>query len=221
MAIAIVNRKQTTGVATATLTIPSATAGNLLVAFIQKAGSLTTVKGKDNISGETGWTVNATSAPFFTSADSIWVATKIAVGGETELNPAANGGTLNGISYFELSGTEGAVDAISHADNVASAATGTSAAITTTDAGSWVFVGIGLHGGGTGTITAWTGGPPTLTNTETGTTRCMGGAGNPGGTLTGATFTGNWTTAHTMGILAVAFKPTAEGAGVSPETMLL
>lgn len=202
MAIAIVNRKQTGSAAAGTLLITSALPGDLLVQFICTTGVLTP-KGKDNISGEAGWVTNPTKSPFSAGTNSVWMASKIAVGGETELNPSA--GTIQGITYFELSGASTMIDTIVFRENAPSAATVTSPAVTTTDPGDVLLAAVGAVTG-SGIITAWTP-ASTMTNFETASTRCMGGSFIPGVVQTAAEFTANWSVAHTMGMLVVAIKP--------------
>lgn len=203
MAVAVVNKKQTGSTASATLTITSATKGNLLVAFIAQNVASPAPTGKDNKGGT--WVVNATAALYGGSGKSLWVATKFAEGGETELDPTAGGaGAVVGISYFEVSGAGETVDAITHKDNVASATTVTSEATTTTEAGDIVLACVATTEG-SGTVLAWTGTGP-MTNTETTATRCIGGSYIPGSTLSAVTFTANWTTARPNGMLVVAFK---------------
>src|SRR2546426_10942626 len=117
-------------------------------------------KPKDDVSGETGWTVNATKAVWSTSTNSLWVATKEAVGGEKELSfTPGTGATGQGITYFELSGASATVDTIVATDNIAAAKTATSSAVTTTDANDVVLACLASNGG-SGTITAWTGTGP-------------------------------------------------------------
>jgi hypothetical protein len=209
MAIAVVNKKQTGSAALSLLAITSAAKGNILVAFVSQTASTAEPSMQDSLlSG--GWTFQATHAVSASSANSLWVATKEAVGGEVELKatPGA-GGAVQGIAYFELSGCSTTTDGIVHTDNQASGKTITSPTLTTTDAGSIVLAGVGdaaaVFGSTATAIGAWTGTGP-LTNIETTTTRCFGGSYLPGATISG-TVTANWETGRTSGLLALALKP--------------
>jgi len=213
MAVAVVNKKQTGEASAGKLTITSATKGNLLVAFIAQTGTETAPKGKDNISGETGWTVSATSAPGSVTTTRVWLAYKTAVGGETELNPTVGtSGTLRGISYFEVSGCSETVDTIV-ASKSASAVFLTSGAVTTTDAGDIVLAGVANNAATMAEVKAWTGTGP-MTNVETASTMIFGGSYIPGTTLTAVTFTANWLTARAPEMLVVALKPAGGGGAL-------
>jgi hypothetical protein len=206
VAVAIVNKKQTGSAAAASLAITKAASGNVLVAFISQSASTA----EPTLAG---WTFNATKAIFNTSASSLWLATKMANGTETEIavTPAA-GGTIQGITYWELSGCSETVDVIAHADNTANGKASTSPGVTTTDAGDVVLAAVGTTAG-IGTISAWTGTGP-MTNVETVSTRCMGGSYLPGSTLAAVTFTANWEISKVSGMLVVAFKPASAGVTV-------
>lgn len=224
MAAAVVRSKQTAGAsATGTLSITAPTAGNLLVLFINESASIVNApKPKDNISGETGWTVDAAEghkAVYSTSLNSLWLATKVAVGGETtiEATPGA-AATLEGLCYFECSGTSATIDTIVHADNTAGAKTSTSPSVTTTDAGDVLLAAV-AHAASSGSVNEWTGTGP-MTRVETTATRCAGGSYIPATTLSGVTFTANWANSHVTGMLLVALKPEA-AAAVSGLSMLV
>lgn len=213
MAITVVHVAQTGTSAHGTLAVTSATAGNLLVVFIDQITTTSAPTGSDNISGTTGWTTNSTSALFSGSASSLFVAYKKAVGGETSLNPTVgSGGTLEGLSYFELSGidTTPTIETIVHADNKVAVTTATSAAVTTSNPGDIVLICAGGNAVDSGTVNAWTGTGP-ATNVSTASTRCIGGYYIPGTTLSGATFTANWTSAKNTGVLALALQPVSSG----------
>jgi hypothetical protein len=92
MATSIVNSGQTGATTTGTLSITSATAGNILVAFIGQDVGTSAVTGSDNVSGPTGWTTNSNYAYYNGTSATEWVAIKVAVGGETSLNPTAGSG---------------------------------------------------------------------------------------------------------------------------------
>lgn len=204
MAIAIVHKKQTGSAAATFLTITAAAKGNLLVVFGVQLGT-TAISPSDNISLTVGWTVHATHAVDGGSANSVYVAYKVAVGGETEIQ-MGSAGTAEGLSYFELSGASTTVDTIVHTDNQAAGLLVTSPAVTTTNAGSIVLGCVGDGAAAFGIPEAWTGTGP-MTNVETINTRSLAGSYLPGTTLSGATFTAHWPTSRVSGILVVAFAP--------------
>jgi hypothetical protein len=207
--VAVANEKQTGSTTQEKITIPTASKGSVILAFLSQNAGSPAPKPKDNISGETGWTVNPTSALYNASARSVWLASKTAVGGETEIAFTPGGGVGQGISYCELSGLgEGwTVDAIVAKSNNASATSSTTGALTTTDPGDVVLIGVALLEG-SGTIEAWTGTGPAA-NVGTETTRLIGGTYIPEAVLTLATFTAHWTTTRVNGSLVVAIKPTS------------
>lgn len=200
MAISVLNSVQLSGATT--LTVPSATARNLLVLFVQQTVTTATT-GSDNIRGTTGWVANSTHALFNGSNQSVYVSYKTAVGGETTIQ-TSNNTPVFGMSYFELTGAAipAAIDTIVAYNNVASATTASSGPVTTTDA---ILAAVGLTSPG-GTIDAWTGSGP-MTNISTSSSYIIGGYYIPGSTVSGDTFTANWTSANTSGMLVVAFQP--------------
>src|SRR5487761_195761 len=129
MAITVLHSGQTGSTATATLVITSATQGNILVMFINERTGTTAPTGKDNL-GTAGWTVDATNALSDSSNDSIWVAYKTAAGGETELEPTAGAGSIQGIAYFELENCSTTIDTLVEAGNSGSTTTVTSPSYT-------------------------------------------------------------------------------------------
>lgn len=206
---AIVHSAQTGTTATGVLTTPTATAGNELVAFFTQNGANTPTFSSTEGFGSTGWTVESIKSVFTGSANSVWVARKTAVGGETgvSVTPGAEG-TAQGVAYFEISGGPFTVDGeVLHKDNNGSAKTVSTPSLTTTDAGDVILAAIGAAAT-TGTISAWTGTGP-MTNIATTTTRCIGGSYIPGTTVSGAVFTANWETAKGTGVLLIALKPAA------------
>lgn len=216
MAVSVVNAKQTTGAAQGTLTIPSATAGNWLIMAVNKKTSVSSITGGDNISSSTGWLTNTNNTIMQSSTGSMWFMYKLAVGGETSLTPTANGGTLEGISYVEVSGLGIPlnIEIIQTKINNATNTTSTSKAITTTVNGDLVLGFIGLGNGiVSGTQNAWTGTGP-MTNIGTATSSIIGGYYIAATTLSAATFTGNWTTTGTIGNIFLAIQP-ASSTGVS------
>src|ERR1022692_4246046 len=155
MALSLRTGLQATGTGNASITFSlTANSGNLLVVFINQLTSLLAPT-------LSGYTVNATDAGFGASlVDSLYVAYKISNGTETSATPTAgSGGTINAVSYAEITGGPSTtVDTI-----VASAITGTqtsitSPAYTTTNAGSIVVAGFGTQAA-TSTVNAWSGTP--------------------------------------------------------------
>lgn len=212
MAVAVVHSAQTGTGATATLAITSATAGNLLVAFVAQTASTVEPKGKDN-KGTTGWSTHETHGVSNGSASSEWVLLKVAEGGETELNPTVGtGGAIQGICYFELSGSGNAVEVTPvHTDN-ASGTTVTSPGLTTTNAGDMVLmaVGDGVATSNSEAIEEWTASnsaKPTAVSLSA--SRCWGASYLPGATLSAVTFTSKWTKTKANSILVVAIAPAA------------
>jgi hypothetical protein len=217
MAIAVVQSAWTTGGgnnAVGTLGL-GATAGNLLVAFAAQSASVSAP------TCATGFTVNATSALFNASAASVWVAYTIAAGGETTATwtPAA-GGTINGVTIWELSGAANpiALDFTPpvHTDNITAAVSG-NLAVTTTVPGSIVLIGLGRNSS-FGTVGSWTG-TNVATNAGSGTARCFGGSFITTVTVS-STFTANWATSGIAGMLGIALQPLTIVAGAPAPTHL-
>lgn len=204
MGISVLNSAQTTAAA-ATLTITSATAGNLLVMFISQTGSLNLPSGRDNI-GSAGWSTNSTFSTNSTTSGG-FVAYKMAVGGETTLNPTAgSGSSIAGIAYFEIVGISAvSVDTTVATNDSTSITSLTSNSVTTTNAGDIILAAVcGVNS--LGAINAWTGTGP-MANITTASSNMIGGYYIPGITLSGATFTANWTTSRTPdGMMLVALK---------------
>ena len=198
-------RGKQSGTAT-TLSITSATKGNLLVAFINinGAGSKVPVC-EDNLGS--GWHTNTEPAIFVTY--SLWMSTKIASGGENLIKPKIEGeGEIAGIGYFELSNA-GIEDIYSIKSNTSNARKLTSSSFSTSEANDIVLAAVGI-GGLSGEINAWTETGP-LTNIETATARVICGYYVPGVKLTSAKVTANWSTVHTCAMIVVAFKEEAAG----------
>jgi 3-hydroxymyristoyl/3-hydroxydecanoyl-(acyl carrier protein) dehydratase len=144
MAITVVNKTQSGSAAASTLTIPAASAGNKLVVFFAQTATTSPPKAKDTTSGETGWSVKEPKALGSASANSLFVAVKTAVGGETTLNPTVGtGGTMQGIACYELSGATSEIDVAVNRDNIASAATAASSTVTTGALGNNGVVPVG------------------------------------------------------------------------------
>jgi hypothetical protein len=204
MAITIVNSKQGAGTS---LTITSATAGNILVAFISQTVSVVAPT-------ITGWTVNGTSCTFGTAnVDAGFLATKTAAGGETSIAPTAGtGGTLQGIAYYELAGASLTFDGGSSfpvaTSQTASVNSLASTPFSTTNPGSVILCAVCVSNG-SGVVSAWT--STVLTNITTTGTGVIGGSLIPGTTETSITPTANWTTSRFAGMLAIALTPPASG----------
>lgn len=211
--MAVIHAKQTGVGANSTLTLPAtATAGNELVVIVSMTAttSAPTVAFTEGGGGTTGVTVEATHAIFNASGSSVWVAHKVAAGAEISISvtPPA-GGTVQGMTYIEVSGGPYEVESVFHSDNVASAKTASSPSVTTLNAGDVLFAGVST-GSNTGAISAWSGTGP-MTNVAAGAeltvgTRCIGGYYVPGEKLTGATFTANWETAKGSGLVGIVLK---------------
>lgn len=204
MASAVVNSGQTGVGAVSTLPISNPAANNILVAFITQTGSISAP------SMSAGWAVNATPALGTTSANSLWVATKLASGGETQVAASpASGGTIQGIAYYELSGASQVVDVLVHTDNAVSGESVVSPALTTTNAGDIILGAVGMTNANSGTVSAWTGTGP-LEKISASSTRCFAGYYIPGTTLSAVTFTAHWEAKQRpTGPLIVAIKPKA------------
>lgn len=200
MAITVVQSGQTAGAANNTsLTITAASAGDTLASFFSQTGL--------NAPTCSGFLVNATSAVYNGSLSSLWVATKIAAGGETSIAwTAGSGGTGHGVAGWELAGAASAVTLDGspvHTDNIGPAITG-GLAVTTTVNGSIILLGVGGDTS-SGAITAWTG-TNVATNINTAAARCFGGSFITTTTVS-STFTANWTTSHAVGMLAITLQP--------------
>lgn len=222
MAIAVVQSKAAD---TATLTITSPTANNTLAVFIVQTGATSAPVGGDNL-GASGWTLNSASAATNTASSLVWFATKKAVGTETTLSPtAASGGTIQSITYWELSGISTVYyDGSPVARNaIASATSAASGSVSTTLASDIILAAANFGANKDGGTSAWTGtGPMTLPTGVSGNSRQMiGGSYIPGATLSSVTFTANWTTARASGMLVVALSasPLSSGSGYILSTM--
>ena len=206
MAISIVHSAQTSSTAATTLTITSATANNLLVCFIGQSAATSSQPPT-----LTGWTVNSTGAAGGNpSNNSVFMAYKVATGGETSIAPTAGGtGAVNGICYWELNGATSTFDTGLSTPSVvntpASVATLASNAISTNQAGSIILFGLGGILNANGGQKAWTG-TNVANYISTGSTFCFGGSFITTTTLSSQTFTANWTSNGREGMLAVAFQ---------------
>lgn len=207
-AVAIVQSAQTAGGANSAVGMlgVGATAGNTIVSFFSQSLATTPTCAS-------GFTVNATKGIYNASADSIWVAYKIATGGETTAtwSPGA-GGTAHGVCIWELSGlaSSNTLDGSpAHTDNLGIVATGT-LTTTTTVPGSIVLIGVGANAG-SGTISNWSSpiAGTIATNIGTTTARCFGGSYISSTPITGADFQANWATSHVCAMLGIAFQPPA------------
>lgn len=204
MTIAIANSGQTGTAASATLSITTPTAGNILVCFIDQLNG-----GPSNTPALTGWTVNATPALYASSADTVWAAYKIASGSETSIAPTAgSGGSITGICYWEISGAKNpiALDGSPVANSNLGAFPDGAINYTTSVAGSIVLLGVG-SAASTGGQTAWTStGGTVATNISTAASRCFGGSYITTTTVTSSQFQANWTNSHNFGLLGIALE---------------
>lgn len=192
------------GVNATSVAISAATAGNTLVSFFSQTGT--------NTPTCTGFTVEAVKAVYNTGASSVWVATKIAAGGETSVAwTPGSGGTGHGVAAFELAGGPATVTkdgAVVNVDNNP-VSTSLNISITTAATGSIILFGIGADAS-SGTINVWTGATP-ATNIGTAAARCYGAHFIAGAPATDSD-TANWSTGHVAGGLAIALNISAGGA---------
>lgn len=214
MAYTVVQKAQTPGSANNTaLTITAATAGNILVSFFSQTGL--------NTPSCSGFTVDATKSTYLTNLSTLWVAYKIAAGGETSISwTAGSGGTGHGVVGFELAGGPASVTLDGspvHTDNVA-ATTTTGIAVATSTPGSIILIGVGGDAS-SGVIGSWTG-TNVATNVGTAAARPFGGSFITTSTVS-SIFTANWATARATGMLALAFAPPAAGGSTQQTLMLL
>jgi hypothetical protein len=197
------------------LTITAATAGNLLAAYVLQTGTTSppTITGYVQGSAVANGNTTSTGTYFFT---------KTAAGGETSIAPVAgSGGTIQAICYWEISGYGGTLyldESPIAASNIATNTTYTSPATSTLSASSIILAcsstGSNQNGGGN----AWTGTGPMVFVGTTGSNRQMiGGSYIPGVTLSGATFTANWTTSRISAYVSYSIRPTAPpNSGIPP-----
>ena len=186
---------------TATFTFGSNNLNDLLVLFINQSAttSAPTI---------TGWTVHATYSTYGNAGvNSQYVAYQSSPGNVGTVTPTVgSGGTILGIVGFVVPGASTNVDVIVNELSTSGSGTvKTSGSVTTTDPGSIVLAGMALANN-SGTITAWTGTGP-MNNLATTNIKNFGGYYVPGTTLSGATFTANWTNSRANCMLVVAFKP--------------
>jgi acetyl esterase/lipase len=208
MAISVVRKGQSPGgsaKASVETEGKTATAGNLLIVIASQTASLAQITFADN-KGSTGWT-NYAATKCENGTNSGWMGYKVAAGGETEIiaTPGA-GGTMQGLTYIEVSGLGAAptIDAAAAKNNVASGKENTTTAITTTSAEELIFAGVCDTAASFNTISAWTG--TVLSNVGTTTARCFGGYLVTSSTLTGAEATAHWETSRVNASLIFAFK---------------
>ncbi len=203
-AVTVAQSSQSAGGANASsVSLSAATAGNTIVSCFAQTSTTTPTL--------TGYTINATKGVYNSSGDSVWVAYKIAAGGETSVS-WTGGGTGHGVCAWELAGAAASITldgSVVTTDNL-NAATGGRAVTTTTTAGSIILIGVG-HNASSGTISAWTG-TNVATNISTAAARCFGGSFITTTTVS-STFTANWTNSHVAGMVAVALQPAGGGGG--------
>lgn len=202
----VVRSKQTPGAATSSLSITAPKAKNVLAAFVMQNSTLLAPS-------LAGWTFSPTKAEQASGVNSLWFGTKEATGLEVAIAPTPGaGGAIAGISYFELEGCSQEIESIIGISNSGGTTTQTSNALATSKSTDIILACIGL-GATNGGSSAWTGTGP-MTNVEAGETRAQGGYFVPSSTLSAATFTANWTTSRTHGMLVVALKAAATTAKV-------
>lgn len=202
----VVRSKQTPGAATSSLSITAPKAKNVLAAFVMQNSTLLAPS-------STGWTFSPTKAEQGAGANSLWFGTKEATGLEVAIAPTPGaGGSIAGISYFELEGSSQEIESIIGISNSGAATTQTSNALATSKSTDIILACIGL-GATNGGSSAWSGTGP-MTNVEAGETRAQGGYFVPSSTLSAATFTANWSSSRTHGMLVVALKAAATAAKV-------
>ncbi len=203
MAITVVQSSQSAGGGNASsTTLSAATAGNTIVSCFSQTSTTTPTL--------TGYTINATKGVYNSSGDSVWIAYKIAAGGETSVS-WTGGSTGHGCCAWEIAGAATSITldgSVVTTDNL-SAATG-GRAVTTGTAGSIILIGVGANAS-TGTISAWTG-TNVATNISTSAARCFGGSFITSGTVS-STFTANWATSHVAAMIAIALQPSGGGGG--------
>lgn len=219
MAITVANVAETGSAASATLAITTPTAGNLLVVFFAQIASTTAPKGKDTVGGETGWSLlesggSPVKAITDTSARSMFVLIKTAVGNEVELNPKVEGGgTIQGLSCIELKGATTTIDTyLKHQEQPSTNVESYAGVVSTTDAGSITLMGVSGTTTASGTIKT-AGEETTGTPFSTATARLPSLYYLPGTTLSSATVKMTWTTAKPFGSVLVALKPAAATEG--------
>jgi len=219
VAFALVNSGVVDGTS---LTIPAATAGNLLAAFVTQNGA--TLPG--NPPTLAGW---ATSGSYATTTAStgVFLLTKTAAGGETTIAPTAGtGGTIDAISYFEISGYPGTLyldGSPITASNISSATTYTSAPVTTVVAGSILLMCSTTGTNQDGGQLAWAASNlavPVLVGASGTNLKQTSASYIPGVTLSGVTFTASWTTSRVSGFLLFAISPTLPPASGIPPAFL-
>ncbi len=146
MAITVVQSSQSAGGGNASsTTLSAATAGNTIVSCFSQTSTTTPTL--------TGYTINATKGVYNSSGDSVWIAYKIAAGGETSVS-WTGGSTGHGCCAWEIAGAATSITldgSVVTTDNL-SAATG-GRAVTTGTAGSIILIGVGANAS-TGTISA-------------------------------------------------------------------
>ena len=190
------------------------TAGNVLIAFGNYVGTGTPTF-SDNLSST--WTVyTTTSALYNSSGNSIYAAYRVAVSGDSALTSITTAsGTVQGMTYLELSGAAtGITNAV--ATNNQTGATSLTTAAFTTGAAGMVITCVGNGTGGNGGATAWTG-THVMTSVATSTTRCYAGYYSSAAGESAQTYTANWTTSRTVnGALTINVGPSGavnNGAG--------
>lgn len=180
-------------------------AGDLLVAIVfTNAGPGTTTM--------TGWTMdNECQLSSGSDACSIWH--RLATGTEGTISASSTGATVMSLMLFEASGNANpiVVESSATVNNQASATTGTTGPITTSQAGDALFEAIAMvaNNGGSGSP-PWASGTNLLNNAVI---RVMAAIYIPGTTLSGFSDTAKWTTTRAWGSVIVAYEAAGAASG--------
>ena len=210
MAVAFVRGAISASGASTSVTVATPpTAGNVLIAIGNYVGTATPTF-SDNLSST--WTVyTTTSALYNSSGNSMFAAYRVAVSGDSALTSiTTSGNTPQGIDYLELSGAATGITNAVATNNVASAATLTTSAFTTSAAGM-VITTVGVTGGSS-TPGTWTG-THVMTNVATTATRCYSGYYSSASGESAQTYTAVWTTSHPSGALTINVGPATGNTG--------
>lgn len=185
------------------------TSGNLLLATVIDVTTAVTIS---------GWT-QIVATPADGLGDLLMLFAKTSAGNEGTVTPANGAATLQ-TTVCEYSGNKNPYAQDGTAGGVATASTGTSKAsaqITTTDAGSLIFLAA-LNPGAT-TNPAWSGGPTLVTALNNTNAGYHGVVGEyvPGTTVSAFSSTYSWTTAQFSCVLIAGFKPVIAALAPRPK----
>lgn len=226
MPVSVVNPAQTANAATATLAATVSTSGDVLVCFVTQSvitGGAPTLA--DNSADGVPWVNVGTNALFNTSLAAVYAFTKVAnattPGARTLTATPGTGGTIQGLSYFEVLGAvnviRGAAGGTSNNQTSLSTASGLTVATPNPNSGDLFCAAVG-HTATSGAVGAWTGGTGGVnpTNVASTTTRTNGGYAVM--TATGAyAATSNWANSQVNGMLSFILEAAATAtAGLLP-----